>query len=484
MVVSLDGDSSEHIFSIVQRFYHRLPSSEKETLKTVASNRKELKFEEPHSGRILVETAGKTSAGHSFTIRYLLMSEYARWPEGCVDAEIGLLNAVPNEPDTMIIKESVANGMSGDFYNDWNNPDSDYIKIFLPWFEHTEYQMQLPIAKELYEAQLIEEEKQQVSLYNLSLEQIEWRRWCIKNNCKDDPEKFKEQYPATPTEAFIASGSSFFHIPTLDAIKTSEPLRCNLEVFEDLSHKKETRLVPNPRGYWRLWKKPQPNHHYVWGGDVAEGIEIEGAPNDDRHDYSPADFLDRATGEQVAQFHGKVTPDEFGRQLALGIKYYNDAYGAPEVNAGYGGHVLDTLQREAIPQSLIYRHQILDEITRRPTRKIGWMTTKANKRTICSQLDMAIRRNEVFVNSEETVRELKSFVTKPSGRIEAGEGNKDDRVMSLAIANQMLLVAPAMQDVPMSSSNQGSGVTKYTPWRSIVPRRKEQNPSSARVVIR
>ena len=138
MVVSKDGDSTEHLHTINQRFYNYLPGSEKKILKTVASNRKELKYEEPHGGRILAETAGKSSAGHSFTIHQLLLSEGSRWPEGCEDTRVGLLSAVPNIPNTIVIKESVANGMSGQFYKDWNNKKSEYVKIFLAWFDHDE----------------------------------------------------------------------------------------------------------------------------------------------------------------------------------------------------------------------------------------------------------------------------------------------------------------------------------------------------------
>ncbi|KKL65771.1 hypothetical protein LCGC14_2151690, partial [marine sediment metagenome] len=95
MVVSKDGDSAEHLHTITQRFYTYLPASEKKVIRSIASNRKELKFEEPHGGRILIETAGKQSAGHSFTIHHLLLSEGSRWPAGCEDTRTGLLNAVP-----------------------------------------------------------------------------------------------------------------------------------------------------------------------------------------------------------------------------------------------------------------------------------------------------------------------------------------------------------------------------------------------------
>lgn len=458
MVVSKDLDSAEHIFSIIQRFYHYLPESEREVLKTIASNRKELKFEEPHGGRIVVETAGKTSAGHSFTIRALLLSESSRWPEGCEDTRTGLLNAVPYAPDTMIINESVANGMSGWFYQQWHKADGDYEKIFLPWFEHDEYQKELPCPAALYSQSLEHDELRLVADFKLSLEQIEWRRWAIRNNCEGDLDRFKEQYPSTAREAFIASGSSFFHIPSLDEVQTSEPLRCDLRLFKNpTSGQEDLKPVPNPRGLLRIWNKPQAGHEYVMASDVAEGIEIDDAPAGDQRDYSVTDVLDRNTGEQVAQLHARITPDELGRQNFLLGRYYNFGYIGVESNGGYGAHVIDTMKNEGYPGHLIFRQQ----------DKWGFQTTKANKKSLLSNLDMAIRRKEIVLNSEDTLGELRAFVTKPDGKLQAGSGHKDDRVMALGIANYLLAVAPAMDLYGNQDRQSGPRPTSYKPMRSI-----------------
>lgn len=434
MTVSMDLDSSEHIHKINQRFYDYLPEAETQALPTDNTNRKEIKLSEPHGGRILVETAGKTSAGHSFTIRALHLSEISRWPEGTDDAIVGLMNAVPNEPDTIVIKESIAHGMSGWFYDDWYTEDSDYEKIFLPAYEHDEYCHDLPVPEEKYVAQLKDEEKQLIAKFGLSLGQIEFRRWAIKEKCKGDPDIFREQYPYTESEAFLASGNAFFHIPTVEAIETQAGMRCNLQVHEDLSKKEEIRPVPNERGMWTIFKRPEKGRQYVVGADVAEGIEIDGARPDDLHDYSAADFLDRETGEQVAHFHGRVTPDEFGRQLVLGGEFYNWAYFGIENNGGYGQNTIQTMIEEEYPAHLFYRDA--------NTQKMGFSTTKATRKPLCSDLDIAIRRQEVFVKCEGTKRELKTFIVRPDGRVEHGQGAKDDQVFSLALAVRMCEVAP------------------------------------------
>jgi hypothetical protein len=380
------------------------------------------------------------------------------------------MNAVPEEPETMIIVESVANGMQGWFYDEWHRKDDDWLNVFMPWFEHLEYKRELPLSdRNIYEAQLEPYERRLIADFNLSLEQIEWRRWAIRNKCKGDDEKFREQYPATAREAFLASGNTFFHIPTIEAINTSQPLQCDLRVFEGLSGQKETRPVPNPRGLLSVWKRPQKGHQYVIGADVAEGIEIDGAPADDRHDYSCADVLDRGTGEVVATLHARITPDEFGRQLNLLARFYNQAFVGVENNGGYGGHTLTTMENEGYSPALLYRDQQL--------RKLGWTTTKANRKSLMSNLDMSIRSREVLINSDETVNELKAFVTKPDGRIEAGSGRKDDRVFSLAIANKMLEVAPPILSDKHKDATLTLPTVKYHPFRSIRPAPPVKKPA-------
>jgi len=470
MTVSLDIDSATHIFGIADRFYHYLPKSEKVFLPTVASNRKELKFDEPHGGGIIVETAGKSAAGHSYTLAGVHLSEVSRWPEDTDDARAGLMNSIPETPNTIIVVESVANGMSGWFCGEWFKPDSMYEKIFIPWHWQEDYKMGLPTRPDIYEANLTDEERKVVAKYGLTMEQIEWRRYTIHNKHDDNVQKFKEQYPANAEEAFITSGNAFFSPATLEAIVPSGPLRGNLRAVVDSSGVEQLVFSQNPNGLLRLWKKPKSKCEYVIGADVAEGIEIDGAPTSDRHDYSSADVLDRDTGEQVCQLHGKITPDEFGRLLALVGRWYNHAFIGVESNAGYGLHVIDQLQQSEYPQHLIYKQQVMDQASRKMTQKLGWRTTRTNRKTALSNLDTAIRTGELILNSQETKSEVMSFITKPDGRIEHGAGHKDDRVFSLAIANEMLPAAP-----PRTRRADGTPATpvvlRYRPSVRLLERR-------------
>ena len=440
MVVSMDGDSTEHIFGINSKFHVNLPEREARILKTESDSSTRLVFAPPHGGKIIIQTAGKRHGGHSFTIRGLLLSEVPRWPEEAEDTIVGLLNSVPYEPDTMIVIEGVAAGCTGWFYEQWHKKSSDYVKVFLPWFEHEEYQMPLPIDSGRYNAQLTEDEKKLIARYGLTLEQVEFRRWCIEEKCKGDVRIFQEQYPGNAQEAFRSSGNTFFDTKTLDEIETVEAVRGYLKEYEDPTGKKEIRFLQSDNGDLRLWKRPQRGHSYLMGVDVAEGLEKEGEPPGEQNDNSSVDVLDRNTCEQVAQLHGKITPDELGRQMVLLGRWFNNAYMAFENNGGYGAHVADTvLNYERYPEQLVYKDR---------KGHWGWCTDRANKKSLCSDLDEALRKSELSVVSSETVKEMRSFIKKPDGKLEGGGKTKDDRVMSLAIANKMLELAPPMSTLP------------------------------------
>lgn len=471
MVVSKDSGSTTHLFGMARKFYNYLPKTELSILPLDKDNRTGIKIAEPHGGHIHVQTAGtKTGAGHSFTVRYLILSEVSRWPEGCEDTIDGLFNAVPDHPDTMIIIESVANGMSDWFYEKWYK-DDDYEAIFLPWFEHEEYRKEIPMDAARYTAQLTDEEKKLIAKYDLSLEQVEFRRYAIREKCRGSSETFREQYPANADEAFLSSGTSFFHIATVDAIECSQPLVAELQIRKDLSGRTEIFPLDSPQGRFFIWKKPQPHMSYVMAGDPAEGIEIVGAPEDDCHDYSSAHVIERETGDVVAAFHARVTPDEFGRCKYLLGKYYNWAFSCTETTGGYGGETIRVMLSEGYPSHLIFHDP-------NNPAQLGWKTTPANRKPLMASLDMALRAQDIHLHCEKTKRELKTFITKPNGRIEHGQGKKDDRVFSLAMATKMLEVAPVYAPSPSTDGIPVNRPFKYRTTRTLMPRKSYAQLSS------
>lgn len=197
-ILTHEQDATDNLFAMVERYHAHCPPLLRP--KTGASNAKELFFSKLESG-YAVGTAGTKAVGRSQTIQLLHGSEVAFWPNAQTHFA-GLVQAVPDLPDTEVILESTANGVGGEFHERWQKAEAgegDYIAVFIPWFWQVEYQRPVPDG-----FVLDPEETEYREAHNLTLEQMVWRRAKIAE--LKDPDLFKQEYPATASEAFQMSG--------------------------------------------------------------------------------------------------------------------------------------------------------------------------------------------------------------------------------------------------------------------------------------
>ena len=155
---------------MAKRFYEHTPIEVKPQVST--SNAKELVFGLLDSGYKL-GTAENKNVGRSATIQLLHGSEVAFWNNASEHAT-GIMQAVPNAPGTEVIMESTANGVGNYFHQQWQMAEagiSDFIAIFVPWYWQEEYTITAPLNF------ILTGDEEELKLqYNLSDEQINWRR--------------------------------------------------------------------------------------------------------------------------------------------------------------------------------------------------------------------------------------------------------------------------------------------------------------------
>ncbi len=204
-ILTHEQSATDNLFNMVKRYNDNnklAPSSKNDSAK-------ELVFGVLDSG-YGVGTAGAKSVGRSKTITLFHGSEVAFWPNAATHFA-GVVQAIPDLPNTEIILESTANGVVGEFHSRWQNAVrgiGDYIAIFVPWYWSKEYARPVPS-----DWSMDEEEKAYKALYNLTDEQMVWRRAKIFE--LNDPILFKQEYPATADEAFQMSGEDSFIKPAL-----------------------------------------------------------------------------------------------------------------------------------------------------------------------------------------------------------------------------------------------------------------------------
>ena len=416
--------ATTNLFNMSKGFYDNLPDNMKPSIKN--SNAKEIIFDNEYGtglkSKIKCMTAGTSGVGRSDTFNNLHISELAFW-QGDVKATLtGLFQAVPNLPNTMIIIESTANGFEH-YKALWDmavKGESDFIPLFVGWNELDEYRM--PYTG----FELTKEEKELKEMYNLDNDQLEWRRWCIKNNCSGDIEQFQQEYPINPEEAFLTSGRPVFDIRKVIKRLQEIPKPIKVGYFSyncDGLRLNNIRWVNDPKGYIKIYQVPNVPKmtKYCIGGDTSG----EGS------DYFTASVVDARTGEQVATLRHQFDEDLYTKQLYCLAMYYGQALLAPECN--FSSYPIKELQKLGYPN--LYVREREDTFTHTTQKSYGFRTTLATRPVVIADLVQIVRETPELINDEDTLKEMLVFIKNEKGRPEAMEGEHDDTIMALAIAH-------------------------------------------------
>ncbi|MDO4581935.1 MAG: hypothetical protein Q4B96_05075 [Bacillota bacterium] len=429
MIVAHKADASANIFNKTKLFYEELPEALRPLKK--ASNARELLFENPSSkaaekaqtpglrSKIEIETAGNSSAGRSATVHNLHLSELAYWPHPEATL-ISLMQAVPYAPHTMVIIESTACGVGGEFYRQWlraQRGESEFVPLFFPWWSHDEYRLDGP------EPLTATPEEQELSqLYALDEQQLRWRRHCISANCGGDESVFAQEYPACAEEAFLASGRPVFDVRALARALAAAPEPLSIGRLE-LDRDGRPLLLPAERGYMRVWQPPQAGCDYIIGVDSAGGSY--------GGDFSAMAVLERGSRRIVAEWHGHIDPDLLGGEAVMLARWYNGALLVPEAN-NHGVAVINAIKRAHYPR--LYRRRSIDRVTDVLTQEYGFWTSGRSKRLLISTLAAYIREDALRLPSRELIGECLSYVYDERGQTNAQSGCYDDRVIAAALA--------------------------------------------------
>lgn len=330
----------------------------------------------------------------------------------------GLLQSVPNTPDSMIIIESTANGF--EYYKEmWDRAiahDSDFYPLFVGWNELKEYSMTYTGFD------LTKEEKELQAQYNLTLDQLTWRRWCIKNNCSGDIEQFEQEYPICPEEAFLSTGHCYFNKDNIvKQIKVApEPLAIgHFSCYYDGIRIRNRKFNETTSGEIKIYEYPQPRTPYVLGGDTAG----EGS------DYFTAHVINNITGKQVAVLRQQYNEIEYVKQVfCLGL-FYNSALVGLENN--FSTYPTQKLVELKYPNLFVRMKE--DKYSQKKEKSFGFKTTSVTRPYILGNLQEIVHDNIEVIQDVTTLREMLNFIVNENGRAEAEQGYHDDLVMGLAI---------------------------------------------------
>lgn len=451
-------------------------------------NAKEGRFS--NGSKIKPETAGDKLAGIAGTLQVLHCTEVARWTSyGVANAgEVlnNILKCVPRLPETLICLESTAEGQTGAFYERWltavNAEDflngtkevgpGEYVRIFAPWFEFEDSAMRLnPDQKRVIESSIDSEdefagERELMILYQNESpqgiqrlgttvegfdlwEQLAWRRWAIRNECKRDKNIFDRDYPHSWQTAFQKSGNPRFNGTGLSVLRKRARVVVPIYgLIEQGQERVSFRQTEDREAKMIMYERPAIGRKYILSVDPMTGITQTAGTDPDRHGVyvlRQGYFDEWGKWQRVRAVAGLVPCrwdiDVLAEQVWRLARFFGPRNGckiAIEMNMDRGLTELLKLRGADL-----YHREIFNQRESKTTMALGFLTTVQTREMLIEALAGAIREwdtpgNGIDIFHPAALEELENFITKPSGRSEAADGFHDDQVLSIALGFHLI----------------------------------------------
>jgi len=436
LIMADDKEHASNLFEMSKLYQEKLEENINPYLAPVLkkSNEKKLEFEDIHS-QIIIATAENADAARSHTFQIVHLSEISKFRDfdGVMTA---LAQSVPDLPNTIIIGETTANGMDK-FYDEWIRAiegKTDWIPVFIPWFWMKEYSMPLvngqlhslegiKFTSEMSKEVFIHDEVELKAEFNLTDEQLNWRRYAIINKCHGDMVAFNTEYPATWQDAFNVSGVNFFDVRGMQKQKAMEKIPIDIgEIFYE-NTKYTWRSLPE--GRIRLFERPGKYEQYMVAEDASEALG---------QDEASILVGNVRTNRTAATVSGQYPPGELAHVGVMLANYFNGALIIPE-NKGYGYAVCQDTYKV---YGNIYRKTITKKGRVEATEELGFNTNAATRPEMLARLSDVIRLNSIQLLCKEVINQCMTFVTNPTTlKPEAASGKQDGLVICAAIFQQV-----------------------------------------------
>lgn len=362
------------------------------------------------------------------TLHFLHVAEAARVDD---DRLVGSVNGVPDNGEVTL--ESTAYGQAGEFWRLWQIWKSDgrtapYKGSFVPWYRHypedlDKWEFDEKVSLTGRETELLEQYPGKITKGHLL-----WRRWCIQAKCNGEEEKFENEYPTNDQDCFLANSASVF--PNSILRLHNKNVREPSFMGHLLASGKGFEISVDPRGLVAIWEEPDPSHTYVIGADPSGGVG---------RDRGAAYVKDQRTNKLVARLWGDLMPSDFAKELYKLACFFNKAWVCIEVN-NHGHVVLEALKN--LGYRNLYKRQSMDEITKKPMKKLGFLTNNQTKIMITEKLKNSAKEMKTIIFDKSLIAEMSTFV-QLSGkagntiRREATQGAHDDLVMAACLTEEM-----------------------------------------------
>lgn len=389
------------------------------------------------------ETAGSKNAGRSGTIQVGNMTEVAFWPmQGERDPALGYLQSLYDGDNlSLVVADSTPNGPAGWFYRTWVQ-DNEWAKIFAAWFEFDDSVLPFKSGDELqdFKDTLTDDEKSEMERFDVTWENMHWRRRTLQDKCNGDISKFRQEYPSDPEECFLMSSRPRFHMGNLAKMaKAADEIKPKIGVMQVQPDGKTGNFRPDRGGMWKVYEEPEYDSKYILSADTCTGedqqqqglaadpdfhsIQVWKAAYEDWHGVWHVPRL-------VAVHHSRLDIGILAHEIEGAARWYGNAFIVPEINNS-GLALLKYLLEMGLS---VYRRRKFNDSMGMVEKSFGWSTDKITRKTVIDHLAAELIDMNLDIPDPDVLAEMKTFVINDKGKPEAAPGHHDDHVLAAAIA--------------------------------------------------
>ena len=377
-------------------------------------------------------TAATVHGTRGLTFSSIHMTEAAFYPfDGAYTA---ILNTLSSDPDNICLIETTANGMEGPgqaYYEYWQaaeSGDSEFLSIFLPWWEDPAYVRDPSEAEDApatdYEKWLMNDviDTSTGKRAVIGKDRFAWVRMTMQVTCEGNIDRWRAEFPATPEEAFIATGSpAFSQEESQFAIASrADPIHYGDLSTNPISKKIEflPRAQPSEDALL-VWEFPQPHAHYFFGVDTARG-EMNKTPGD----FAAIVGWNAENGEMCARYAARVSPETLAGIANLIGRFYNNACRNVEIN-NLGYVVMrDLRDRHYYPTQYRWKGRD-DKYDGKSATALGFETTDRYRKMMFNIFRTSLYRKEVTPRDKIFINQMLGAKMEMGWRWDIAVGHDD-----------------------------------------------------------
>lgn len=429
-----------------------------------------------HGSEVVKRSAEAPRQARGDTFMAALLSEVSWWrATGKLSADetaVSLINALADHEDTLGIIDTTPAGKRGFSWETWRDArwfqhkgeednlflywkqytaesrqqkssmeSNNWFRVFAAWWEFKEHTKKVTPEeiKDLKDT-IDEREIRGIQRYNWSWEQIAWRRFCIKNKCRNSIRRMDEEYPEDPDSCWIASGGAVFDSAGLSRVDImARSARPQAGTITRARAKSKTSFHYQDDGWAIIFEPPIPGARYVIGVDPMRGErDMQSQGDRDHHAvqvwrkdfFTPSKVLYQkrlvARIRTPCQIDNSILAD----RIDLLSRYYGGATVAVETNMGFA--VLAKLRDDY--NTNLYIREEYDRLTETTNKILGIVTSSKTRQLMLDHLIDGIREQSLDIECPELVRQMAIFETGDDGVPRAPKGDHDDEVLAAAIA--------------------------------------------------